>query len=92
VTHDYQQFYEHWRDSSAGSSFLDTFPYKLSFGADPDGIAFLPVGPNTISRNQILVTRSYDDIFHRLLRLRSDDLGYCRGAVLTMQPGVGVPS
>ena len=33
--------------------------------------------------DHILVTKSYDDMFHRLLRLRQEDKGRTRGAVLT---------
>ena len=88
VTDGYQQFYEHWRNTCTGSNFPNKFPYKLSLGVDPGGIP-LPFRPYSISRNQIVVTRSYEEMFHRLLRLRSKDHGSTRGVVLTGQPGIG---
>jgi hypothetical protein len=37
ATDECQQFYEHWRDNSTGSDFLNAFTYKLSLGADSYG-------------------------------------------------------
>jgi hypothetical protein len=94
VTNMYQQFYEHWRNSSTGFDFLDTFPYKLSLGVDSDGSDdryLLPVTSRGAPGNRIVFTRSYGDMFHRPLRLRKDDEGDAKGAVLTGQPGNGAP-
>jgi len=85
----YQQFYEHWRNSSASSKFLNIFPYELSFGVDQDEASPLPFCSYSTSGNQILVTKSYEDMFHRMLRLRNYDRGTSRGMVLTGQPGTG---
>ena len=84
MTGKYQQFYEHWRKCPGASKFLNTFPYKLPLGAN------LPFRPGNTSGDQILVTKSYDNMFHRLLRLRKKDKGRTRGVVLTGQPGVGM--
>jgi hypothetical protein len=89
----HHKFYMHWLSRSTEpteSIFGSTFPYKLSLTADSDSISPLPFVPNSVCRNQILVTRAYDDMFHRLLRLRMDDKGDTKGAVLTGQPGIGV--
>jgi len=89
VTDRFQQFYEHWRDRSTATDFLSAFPYKLSLGVDSDGTSLLPFRPDGTSGGQILVTRSYDVMLRRLLRLRREDNGAAKGAVLTGQPGVG---
>jgi hypothetical protein len=89
VTSNHQQFYEHWRKSSSGSKFANKFPYKLSLGVAPHSTSRLPFGSIRTLGNQIVVTRSYEDMFHRLLRFRKDDTGTKRGAVLTGQPGIG---
>jgi hypothetical protein len=83
----------YWLSKSAEpteSIFGSTFPYKLPLGADTDNISPLPFLPNSVCGNQILVTRAYDDMFHRLLRLRMNDKGDTKGAVLTGQPGIGM--
>ena len=85
----YQQFYEHCRNTFASSKFLDIFPYELSFGVDQDETFPLPFCSYGALGNQILVTKSYDDMFHRMLRLRSYDRGTARGVVLTGQSGTG---
>ena len=82
-------FYEYWRRSDAPSSFLSTFPYKLSLGVDSNNKCLLPFHRDE-SSDQILVTKSYNTIFHRLLRLREGDIGTTKGAVLTGQPGAGI--
>src|SRR5258708_10563390 len=87
-TDKYQQFYEHWRDGSTGSNFLSLFPYKLSLGVDGHGASLLRFAGST-SGNRILVTKAYDDMYHRLMLLRKDDDGEAKGAVLTGQPGIG---
>jgi len=53
------------------------------------GKPLLPFRPDDTSENRILVTKSYDDTFYRLLHLRQRDRGKRRGAVLTGQPGTG---
>ncbi len=73
---EYQQFYGLWRDGSAGPNFLSLFPYKLSLGVDGKGAS------------RILITKSYDDMYHRLMHLRQNDKGNAKGAVLTGQPAV----
>lgn len=82
-----QQFYDYWRGPPASSEFRDTFPYTLGLGVD----AILPFNSHDTSENRIVVTKSYDDMFHRLLRLRRRDYGRSKGAVLTGQPGIGTP-
>ena len=92
MTDEHQQFYEHWRgnENSTDSKFLNTFPYKLSLGKGPDDEPLLPFQPSA-SENRILVTNSYERMFHRLLRLRKNDVGGTQGVVLTGQPGIGAP-
>jgi hypothetical protein len=90
VTNNCQQFYEHWRDGSTRPKFSDKFPYTLSLGMDSIGRSLMPFHPNATSGAQILITKAYDDIFHRILRFRAIDTGHNRGVVLTGQPGIGV--
>jgi len=90
VTDEWQKFYEHWRDSSTSLKLLDKFPYVLELGVDQNGRTLLPFHGGDTSGNRILVTESYNNIFHRLLDLRQRDKGKNRGAVLTGQPGTGV--
>ena len=89
MANEYQQFYEYWSGSSASSKFLNKFPYKLSLGMDLRGAPLLPFRFHTTSKNQILVTEAYDEVFDRLMILRKKDEGSTRGAVLTGQPGIG---
>lgn len=91
MTDGYWRFYEHWRKDSARSRFRRTFPYKLSLGADSKGVSLLPFRRRSMLGDQILVTKSYEDTFHRLLGLRDNDKGDTRGVVLTGQPGIGTP-
>jgi hypothetical protein len=56
---------------------------------DPNGNPLLPWNAYQTVENQILITKSYDEIFHYLLLLRQKDMGDTRGAVLTGQPGAG---
>jgi hypothetical protein len=91
VAKEYQGFYDYWRDRSASSNFLDVFPYKLSLGADEQGESLLPFHPSPTLGNTILVTKSYDDLFHRTLCLRKNDVGHSKGVVFTGQPGIGTP-
>jgi hypothetical protein len=87
VTNGPQKFYEHWRNNSTESSFFNKeFSYTLSLGVDSSCV---PFSNNGALGDRILITKAYDDMFHRLLRRRAEDEGNARGAVLTGQPGVG---
>lgn len=77
-----QQFYGHWHDLH-NFDFPTQFPYRLSLG----GVS--PIRPHDTKENVILITKSYNDIFHRILRLRHVFLGNTRGVVLNGQPGTG---
>jgi len=49
----WQQFYKRWRDSSTSSKFINTFPYMLELGVDPEGnccIAYC-ISANVITEN-----------------------------------------
>ena len=83
-----QEFCENWDNQSASSKFRNTFPYKLSLGVGLCGRSLAPYCPDQLG-GQIVVTKAYDDMFHRLLSLRKDDKGYRRGAVITGQSGTG---
>jgi len=89
----WQQFYERWRDGPKDFKFDDKpddrFPYVLDLGVDPEGNSLLPFHDGDTSGNRILVTKSYENMFYRLLSLRQEDKGNARGAVITGQPGVG---
>ena len=85
---DYQEFYTRWRGAS-NSKFCNTFPYTLELGAYPDGKPFLPFRADSTAEGRILVTEPYDQMYHRLLRLRINDRGRNKGVVVTGQPGVG---
>ena len=95
MTDGYQQFYKKWDKKSSHSEFLETkFPYELSLGAhepppgaDLKGLPLLPFRSEIMSGDKIVVTKSYDDMFHRLVDLRNKTYG--RGAVITGQPGIG---
>ena len=90
ATDGFQEFYERWRGGSASPKLADKFPYILELGVNQEGGALLPFHTGDTLGNQILVTESYNNIFHRLLGLRRWDNGKSRGAVLTGQPGTGV--
>jgi len=77
----------HCRDrSTTGPEFRNTFPYKLSLGAFPDGTAVLPFHADDTVGGRILVTESYYKLFNRIMAYRKDGK---RGVVLTGQPGTG---
>ena len=89
---DYQTFYEGWYNRSQRSqepNFPNTLPYVISLRED-DNTSPLPFDSHKQLGNHILVTKSYDDMFHRILRLRLADIGADVGVVLTGQPGIGV--
>ena len=86
MTDHYQELYEYWYNRP-GSEFLNETPYCLSLGIKGNEFP-LPLGSSP-PLEKILVTASYNDAFHRLLRLREGDTGSNKGAVLTGQPGVG---
>ena len=94
VDHDddgYQQFYDKWRTKTTDSDFYNPFPYQLSLGRSTSGAPLPPFRADDILGDKIVVTESYDQMYHRLLRLRMSDVGgKAKGAVLTGQPGVGV--
>jgi hypothetical protein len=90
VTDAWHQFYEHWRDDSANSKFRTEFPYILEFGVGPKHHSHLRFHVDDTLGGRIVVTKAYDDMFHRLLLLRHRDAGSNIGAVLTGQPGIGV--
>ena len=75
--------YTHWRDrQEASSDFINEFPYELSLGVNSS--AMEP------SRKVILVTKAFDEVYHRLLRPREfDEWDRHKGVVITGQPGVG---
>ena len=85
-----QRFYEHWRYDSTRPKFSDKFPYTLSLGTDSRGAPLMPFNLNATLGAQILITKAYDDMFHRILDFRATDTGSNRGVVLTGQPGIGV--
>ena len=96
MTGGYQKFYEHWNKPSSHLKFRKKkYPYELSLGAEepppkdyklPPGayskdIPLLPFRQISMSGDKILVTKSYNRMFHRLLRLRNEYHG--QGAVIT---------
>ena len=83
-----QEFYKNWHNKSTDLKFPTTFPYKLSLGVNSRGISLAPYCRDW-QGGQILVTKAYDEMFHRLLRLRKDDRGSHQGAVITGQSGIG---
>jgi len=89
VTGRWQEFYDLWRDSSTRPTFSEKFPYVLELGVGSAGVPLLPFNHNGTTENRILVTKSYNDMLHRLLRLRKRDQGHKKGVVFTGQPGVG---
>ena len=96
MTDGYQQFYKKWDKKSSHSEFLETkFPYELSLGAhepppgaDLKGLPLLPFRSEIMSGDKIVVTKSYDDMFHRLHTQSGDrrDLG---GRVIDRPGGRG---
>jgi hypothetical protein len=90
VTGNYQDFYNKWRSAGSGSKFLNEFPYQLSLGQDARNKPLLPFHSDDPIGHRLLVTRSYNDLFHHILEKRRMDEGVTRGVVLTGQPGVGV--
>ncbi|KAF9779871.1 hypothetical protein BJ322DRAFT_1086969 [Thelephora terrestris] len=85
----YQLFYQQWLAQSSRSKLFKTAPYELSLGADEHGTPLLPFHASDTSQGKILVTKSYEDTFIRILNLRESDLGQARGVVFTGQPGTG---
>ena len=84
----YQGFYKHWYDKGPGSNFGNKFPYPLSLGGKD--VPPLPFDSESTTGNQIIVTKSYDNMLHRILKLRTRDTkGKKRGVVLIGQPGIG---
>ena len=89
VTDKHKQFSDQWYGQSTDSITHSKFPYVASLGP-VDGKCILPFSPDGTSGNRILVIKSYEDIYLRILRLREVDEGDDKGAVITGQPGSGV--
>jgi hypothetical protein len=87
VTNAYDQFYKHWRHESSASKFRNEFPYILELVADNHGHTLPPFYIYGTSKGRVLVIRSYQVIFERLLHLRRKVAN--RGIVLSGQPGTG---
>ena len=79
---EFQEFYNHWRTSSYTFCSSGPFPYKLQLGNES------PLHPYSTSDGQIVVTKSYDEMYYRLLALR-ETRAPGSGAVITGQPGIG---
>lgn len=92
MTGRYHCFSNHWRDPSTGSDCYKRFPYVLELGVDLDGAPLLPFHGDDTTGNRILVTKAYEEMFYRILRLRKMDKGTRRGVVITGQPGIGASS
>ena len=85
----WQKFCQHWLESSASFRFLKEFPYVLELGTEDD-LPLLPFHAAKTSENQILVTKSYNDMYNRLLRLRQADDG-ANGGVVSLRRKYCVP-
>ena len=85
TTDQYQQFCELWRGSS-GSEFDREPPYELPLGVDKYNSPLLPFCSSDTLEGRVLVTKSYEDIFQRILHYRKKTAG---GVVLNGQPGTG---
>ena len=85
----HHRFNQNWRNRSKSSKFLDKFPYLLPLGVNQDNNSYRPYLLPIETRKEILVTESYEKMFHRLMLLRTQDFGGQRGAVITGQPGIG---
>jgi len=72
----YQEFYDRCRNSSTGPTPSNDFPYQISLGTNPDGEELLPFHSGDTLGGQILVTESYDKLFHRILNFRRQDKGW----------------
>ena len=84
---DYLDSYKHWRGSPNDPNFSLEFPYLLP---DNENLGAPPVfRPRINMENQILVTRAYDVMFHRLLTHRILFKKSITGALITGQPGIG---
>ena len=59
----------------------------LELGADENDESFIPFHAEDTREGRILVVKSYEDIFQRILRLRNGRGS--RGIVLCGQPGTG---
>ena len=86
LTDEPREFYDHWRNGASVARFSDKFPYELPLQLGP---FTAPFGITRTDNGTILIVKSYEDIFHRLLFLRQEDEGDSRGVVITGQPGTG---
>ena len=73
----------------SSSEFHNEFPYQLSLGQDACNKPLLPFRSDVPIGHRLLVTKPYNDLFHRILEKRRMDKGVTRGVVVTGQPGVG---
>jgi hypothetical protein len=89
ATGEWQEFYKLWRNSSTRPAFPNKVPEILNLGLSSKGEPLLDYHPKGTVGSRILITKSYEDMFHRLLYLRQRDKGDSTGAVLTGQPGTG---
>ena len=85
-----QEFYNKWRAPDSSSEFHKEFPYQLSLGQDSRNMPLLPFRSGDPNGYRLLVTESYNNLFHRILKARRMDKGVTRGVVLIGEPGVGV--
>ena len=77
----YLDFYNFWRGNPNAETFDKDFPHKFSLGEH---------SPLSSSLGEsILVTESYDKMFHRLLLLRRTPLPSTEGVAIIGQPGTG---
>ena len=90
VDDNYQEFYNKWRAPDSSSEFHKEFPYQLSLGQDSRNMPLLPFRSGDPNGYRLLVTESYNNLFHRILKARRMDKGVTRGVVLIGEPGVGV--
>ena len=80
---EHQAFYNYWCTDSGGSDFdSKKFPRELQLRAKS------PFYVDT-KENQILITQSYETMFHHILNIHMQEL-QGRGVVLTRQPGISV--
>ena len=87
----YQKFYDCCRNSSTSPNPSNNFPYTISLGTNLAGRELLPFHSGDTLKGQVLVTKSYDELFHHILGFRRIDMGRTSGVVITGQPGTGAP-
>lgn len=85
-----QEFYTKWRGATLPEPEATAHPYEIEVGLSQSGKPLLQFHSLKTAGSRILVPRSYDEFFHRLMHLRQRDLGSRKGAVITGQPGTGM--